>query len=69
MNTSKRRGRGNTFKTGQRVPRAGTYVDQHGVPTWHDAHATFPPCVGRKGECAYRLPIAEWQLLQGRAAH
>ena len=46
--------KGQVFKTGQRVPVRGDYVDQHGVTTSHDAHRTFPPCVGRKGECAYR---------------
>lgn len=47
-------GPGRSWKTGQRVPTTGTYVDQHGVPSHHDEHDTFPPCVGRKGEVAYR---------------
>ncbi|MGW4913016.1 hypothetical protein [Streptomyces sp. NPDC004270] len=42
------------WKTGQRVPANGDYTDQYGVTTTHDAGATFPPCIGRKGECAYR---------------
>ncbi|MFF2351337.1 hypothetical protein ACFVVL_16325 [Kitasatospora sp. NPDC058115] len=32
----------------------GTYVDQYGIPSLHQAGATFPPCIDRKGECAYR---------------
>lgn len=46
-----------TWKTGQRVPRDGTYVDQHGVTSTHFAGDTFPPSVGRKGECAFRRMI------------
>lgn len=42
------------FKTGMRVPVKGDYVDQYGVVTHHEAHRTFPPCIGRKGECAFR---------------
>jgi hypothetical protein len=42
------------YKTGNRVPVDGKYVDQHGVVSVHEAHRTFPPCIGRKGECAYR---------------
>ena len=63
-----RRGTGNTFKTGQRVPRTGNYTDQYGVTTFHMAHGTFPPCVGRKGECALRLPHSEWLLWNAKAA-
>lgn len=48
------KGPGGTWKTGQRVPWRGTWVDQHGVISMHDAGATFPPCIGRKGEVAYR---------------
>jgi hypothetical protein len=44
----------NRWKTGQRVPATGYYVDQYGVGSFHVQHRTFPPCVGRKGECAYR---------------
>lgn len=43
-----------SWKTGQRVPLAGLYIDQYGVYSTHDRGATFPPCIGRKGECAYR---------------
>ncbi len=50
-------GPGGTWKTGQRVPFTGTYVDQHGVPSHHEAHDTFPPCVGRKGDVAFRVLI------------
>lgn len=42
------------LKTGQRVPFTGYYTDQYGYVSLHQAHATFPPCIGRKGECAYR---------------
>ena len=66
-NKTFRLGRGNTFKTGQRVPRTGSYTDQYGVTTFHAAHSTFPPCIGRKGECAFRLPHTEW-LFQNESA-
>lgn len=42
------------WKTGQRVPFTGAYVDQYGVVTNHEVGATFAPCIDRKGECAYR---------------
>lgn len=45
------------FKTGMRVPVSGYYRDQHGTTSWHEAHHTFPPCIGRKGECALRTLI------------
>jgi hypothetical protein len=45
------------WKTGQRVAVPGAYVDQYGVVSHHTAHATFPPCIGRKGECAYRYRV------------
>lgn len=48
------KGPNETWKTGQRVPSTGRYVDQYGVVTWHDAGATFPPCIDRKGTAAYR---------------
>jgi hypothetical protein len=48
------KGPNNTFKTGQRVPWSGTYVDQYDVPSRHKAGKIFPPCLGRRGECAYR---------------
>ena len=37
------------FKTGNRVPVDGVYVDRFGVHTPHLAHRTFPPCIGRSG--------------------
>lgn len=43
-----------TWKTGQRVPESGYYVDQYGSTSLHEAGGTFPPCIGREGECAYR---------------
>lgn len=45
------------WKTGQRVPDDGDYYDQYGVVTHHERGATFPPCIDRKGECAYRLNV------------
>lgn len=39
----------NRYKTGQRVPVTGVYVDQHGNETVHTAHKTFPPTVHRNG--------------------
>ncbi|GAA1780233.1 hypothetical protein GCM10009768_06400 [Leucobacter iarius] len=47
------------YKTGQRVPVAGTWSDQYGVVTHHHLGATFPPCIDRKGECAYRELVQE----------
>lgn len=44
----------NEWKTGQRVPFDGHYIDQHGRTSFHEAHHTFPPCIGRKGESAVR---------------
>ena len=44
-------------KTGQRVPSTGAWQDQFGVITHHDAGATFPPCIDRKGTCAYRVQV------------
>jgi hypothetical protein len=41
-------------KTGMRVPVSGWWEDQHGERSYHEAHRTFPPCIGRKGECAHR---------------
>ncbi|MFD3838917.1 hypothetical protein ACFWWC_22070 [Streptomyces sp. NPDC058642] len=42
------------WKTGQRVPVTGYYVDQYGVESRHEVGRNFPPCIDRKGECAYR---------------
>lgn len=47
-----------SWKTGQRVPMAGNYADQYGVVTHFSAGRTFPPCIDRKGECAFRHLIA-----------
>ena len=46
-----------TWKTGQRVPFSGSWSDQYGHVSWHDAGSTFPPCIDRKGECAFRFLI------------
>lgn len=46
------------WKTGMRVPVDGTYIDQYGFTSFHEAHHTFPPCMGRKGECAYRTLVS-----------
>lgn len=46
-----------TWKTGQRVPFAGNWADQYGAVTFHDVNSTFPPCIDRKGECAYRYLV------------
>lgn len=45
------------YKTGMRVPADDYYVDQYGVISRHEAHRTFPPCIGRKGECAFRRRV------------
>lgn len=51
-------GPGGSWKTGQRVPATGHYTDQYAFTSFHEAGATFGPCIGRKGECAYRKPAA-----------
>ncbi len=43
-----------TWKSGQRVPVTGRYVDQHGTASDHEQYDTFPPCVNRRGEVAFR---------------
>lgn len=48
------------FKTGMRVPETDHYVDQYGFVSFHEAHRTFPPCIGRKGECAIRVHLRDW---------
>ena len=48
------KGPGGTWKTGQRVPESGFYRDQYKVSSFHEAGRTFPPCLDRKGECAFR---------------
>lgn len=45
------------FRTGHRVPRSGWYIDQYAFVSYHEAHRTFPPCIGRKGECAERTLV------------
>jgi hypothetical protein len=50
-------GPGRTWKTGQRVPTGGQWVDQYGEIDSFIVGTTFPPCISRKGECAYRNPI------------
>lgn len=50
-------GPGGTWKTGQRVPSGGPWVDQYGEIDNFVSGTTFPPCIGRKGECAYRNPV------------
>jgi hypothetical protein len=46
------------WKTGQRVPATGYYKDQYGYVSHHTVHGTFPPCIDRKGECAYRKYVS-----------
>lgn len=43
-----------SFKTGQRVPATGNWKDQYNQVAHFDEGTTFPPCIGRKGECAFR---------------
>lgn len=45
---------GRIYKTGMRVPITGLYRDQYGYVSHHEAHRTFPPCIDRSNECAYR---------------
>lgn len=42
------------WTTSQRVPFTGLWADQYGVVSRHEAGRTFPPCIGRKGERAFR---------------
>lgn len=42
------------WKTGQRVPFTGIWIDQFGASSHHEEGGTFPTCIGRKRECAYR---------------
>lgn len=48
------KGPNGTWKTGQRVPETGSWVDQYGDVYRFEAGHTFPPCIDRKGECAFR---------------
>ena len=50
-------GPGGSWKTGQRVPVDGAWVDQFGEVDNFIAGTTFPPCIGRKGECAFRTQM------------
>jgi hypothetical protein len=50
------------WKTGNRVPVDGIYVDQFGTQTNHSAHRTFPPCVGNTGNAAYRRLVRVTKL-------
>lgn len=50
----KPKGPGDTWKTGQRVPEPGLWADQYGDVVRFSQGATFPPCLDRKGECAFR---------------
>ena len=45
------------WKTGQRVPFDGFWHDQYGEVAHFFAGRTFPPCIDRKGECAYRYLV------------
>jgi len=53
------KGPSGTWKTGQRVPESGNWVDQHGSSQYFTRGSTFPPCIDRKGECANRFLVAE----------
>lgn len=50
-------GANDKWKTGQRVPVSGEWADQYGLVTHHEMGGTFPPCLDRKGECAYRILV------------
>ncbi|WP_438354112.1 hypothetical protein [Microbacterium sp. CJ88] len=53
------KGPNESWKTGQRVPFSGTWADQYAVVTHHEIGATFPPCIDRPGECAYRYLVEQ----------
>ena len=58
------KGPNGTFKTGQRVPLTGVYVDQYEVTSYHMAGGTFLRASGgrasaRTGGCSERLPPPE----------
>ena len=47
-----------SWKTGQRVPFTGEWMDQYGQINHFEVYTTFPPVVARKGgECAFRRLI------------
>lgn len=48
-----------TWKTGQRVPFTGHWSDQYGDVVRFEVGTTFPPCIDRKGECAFRFLVAQ----------
>lgn len=54
-----------SYKTGQRVPFGGFWKDQYGSVIQIDAGATFPPCLDRKGECAFRHQVVDIRLVLG----
>lgn len=54
-----------SWKSGQRVPYSGIWQDQFGQQARFEAGRTFPPCIDRKGTCAYRVLVF---FLDGRAA-
>lgn len=51
-------GREGKWKTGQRAPMAGFWKDQYGSTAYFEKGATFPPCIDRKGTCAFRELIS-----------
>ncbi|MFC7219209.1 hypothetical protein ACFQLX_13680 [Streptomyces polyrhachis] len=54
------KGPNGSWKTGQRVPETGFWVDQNGLINHFEVGDTFPPtCTGfsRKSECAYRIRV------------
>lgn len=57
MSTHVPKGPDGTWKTGQRVPFAGFWSDQFGHVNRFDTGTTFPPCIDRKGECAFRYLV------------
>jgi hypothetical protein len=47
-----------SWKTGQRVPITGHWVDQHGQVNLFEERSTFPPVVSSKGgDVAYRTLV------------
>lgn len=51
------KGPDDSWKTGQRVPYTGHWIDQYGSVSHFTVGSTFPPCIDRKGECAYRYQV------------
>lgn len=52
-------GHDGTWKKGQRVPIEGWWADQYGLISYFRLGNTFPPCIARKGECAFRTLVDE----------